>query len=211
MFTGNAANYDGNIADGDAEEVDLSEDHGRGRGNPAITTQTLETAVARLVERVLVIEDNPLTLLTLKERLTQAGYKVDTATDTYNGGGQIIAAFEVGRPYHAIISDDQTPAQDSGSTLLTVLRSEFDMKSPYMIVMSGTLSQDPSAIAELKQNRIDFQGKDERGFYDLMLRHIHVDAESYLEAQRRTAESRTEPTETTTSRYTQQPTQPAMR
>jgi DNA-binding NtrC family response regulator len=100
--------------------------------------------------RILVADDEPLTLRVYARMLHHAGYAVETA----ESGTQALQAFEAG-PFDVIVSDLAMPDLDGLSTLRAIHERDEDM--PVLLMTSGPTLE--SAIRAVEYRAVRYLTK----------------------------------------------------
>ena len=90
-----------------------------------------EAARAAAATRVLLIEDDPISLRILKKRIGNAGYQIESAVDGVEG----LEKFETFRP-HLVISDWMMPRMD-GRELCQAIKERAPGESVYFILLTA--------------------------------------------------------------------------
>jgi DNA-binding response OmpR family regulator len=93
--------------------------------------------------KILVCEDNPMTLKTIKFTLTKAGYEVCQAID----GEQAISILNTDH-FDLVITDINMPFT-KGLELVTYINSHFDKKIPVIIISGINLKETQDHAREL--------------------------------------------------------------
>lgn len=106
-------------------------------------------------QRVLYMEDEPVTARVVQRRLQKAGFEVDVAVD--GAAGLAMCAENV---YAAVLVDKNMPARDG----LDVIQELADDDGPPAIMVTGT-GDELSAVEALKAGASDYIVKDPDGRY----------------------------------------------
>ncbi len=101
--------------------------------------------------KILLIDDDPLVLMTLTEQLTSAGYQIAKATDGQEAWQLLIQAPE---NYSLLILDRIMPHMD-GMTLLAQMQAHPTLAKLPVIMLTGQAEKD-EVVAAVKGGVYDF-------------------------------------------------------
>lgn len=121
--------------------------------------------------KVLVVEDDPVTLNVLEKRLIDEGYEVETAG---NGAEGVEAIYR--RPFDVVLTDVKMPGDVDGIGVLEEAKARWETAE--VIVMTAHATVD-NAVEAMKKGAIDYLQKPVN-YDELMLRLERIKTEKTL-------------------------------
>lgn len=98
--------------------------------------------------RILIVDDSPTNRLILREPLMALGADVDEAGGGIEGLDRIVAARDVGRPYHCVLLDNRMPDL-GGFDLARRLHGQVEIAATVIMLSSDNRTQDVALARSL--------------------------------------------------------------